>query len=88
MLAEDLSDYLYVRTTGHIGSLMELIRRDSAPRAIRTGAETSKCKLLHAVKIDSADLGGSCSDESLPQPGRHHGRTAGRAASARQFGDR
>ena len=53
MLAEDLSDYLYVRTTGQIGSLMELIRR-GCTRAIRTGAETLNYKLLETVKIDSA----------------------------------
>ena len=53
MLAEDLSDYLYVRTTGHIGSLMELIRR-GCTRAIRTGVETLNRKLLETVKIDSA----------------------------------
>jgi hypothetical protein len=29
MLADELSDYLFARTTGHIGSLMDLINRDS-----------------------------------------------------------
>ena len=86
MLADDLSDYLYVRTTGHIGSLMELIRR-GCTRAIRTGAETLNYKLLDAVKIDSADLGGAART-TPPQPGPHHGRTAGRAAFACEFGDR
>ncbi len=53
MLAEDLSDYLYERSTGHIGSLMELITRGCV-RAIRTGVETLNRQLLEAVKIDSA----------------------------------
>ncbi|MER0478620.1 hypothetical protein ABR737_09775 [Streptomyces sp. Edi2] len=38
MLAEDLSDYLFARSTGHFASLMALINR-SCLRAIRTGAE-------------------------------------------------
>lgn len=53
MLAEDLSDYLYVRSTGHIGSLMDLIRK-GCTRAIRSGVETLNVRLLDAVKIDSA----------------------------------
>lgn len=48
-----MPDYLYVRSTGHIGSLMELIRRGCA-RAIRTGAEHLTHTLLDAIKIDSA----------------------------------
>lgn len=53
MLAEDLPDYLYLRTTGHIGSLMDLIRK-GCTRAIRSGVETLNQSLLDAVKIDSA----------------------------------
>ena len=53
MLADDLSDYLYERSTGHIGSLMELIRIGCA-RAIRTRTETLKKKLFDSFKIDSA----------------------------------
>lgn len=53
MLAEDLSDYLYLRSTGHIGSLMDLIRK-GCTRAIRSGVETLNQSLLDAVKIDSA----------------------------------
>lgn len=53
MLADDLSDYLYERSTGHIGSLMELIRIGCA-RAIRTRAETLNKKLFDSFKIDSA----------------------------------
>lgn len=53
MLAVDLSDYLFIRSTGHIGSLMELIRRGCA-KAIRTGAEALNQKLFDSIKIDSA----------------------------------
>ena len=53
MLADDLSDYLFMRSTGHIGSLMELIRRGCV-KAIRTGAETLNGKVLDSIKIDGA----------------------------------
>jgi AAA domain len=53
MLAEVLSDYLFIRSTGHIGSLMELIRRGCA-KAIRTGTETLNERLFDSIKIDSA----------------------------------
>jgi sarcosine oxidase delta subunit len=53
MLADELSDYLYIRSTGHIGSLMELIRRGCA-KAIRTKTETLTEELLESIKIDSA----------------------------------
>ncbi|BCO45664.1 hypothetical protein MINTM008_15840 [Mycobacterium intracellulare] len=53
MLVEDLSEYLYERSTGHIGSLMELIRRGCA-RAVRTGTETLNRKMLDSFRIDSA----------------------------------
>lgn len=49
----DLSDYLFIRSTGHIGSLMELLRRGCV-KAIRTGAETLNQKVFDSVKIDSA----------------------------------
>ncbi|MCZ4095252.1 ATP-binding protein [Streptomyces sp. H39-C1] len=53
MLADELSDYLYFRTTGHIGSLMTLINR-GCQRAARTGAERLDRRLLEQVKIDAA----------------------------------
>ncbi|GAA3828127.1 AAA family ATPase [Streptomyces chiangmaiensis] len=53
MLAEELSDYLYVRSTGHIGSLMTLINR-GCQRAVRTGAEVLTQELLDQVKMDAA----------------------------------
>jgi hypothetical protein len=53
MLAEDLCDYLFARSTGHIGSLMTLVNR-GCQRAIRTGEERLTTDLLDRVKIDAA----------------------------------
>jgi hypothetical protein len=53
MLADELSDYLYIRTTGHIGSLMTLLNR-GCQRAARTGAELLDEDLLDQVKLDAA----------------------------------
>ncbi|MER5890014.1 AAA family ATPase [Streptomyces sp. NPDC001941] len=53
ILADDLSDYLFARSTGHIGSLMTLINR-GCQRAVRTGAERLDQKLLDLVKNDAA----------------------------------
>lgn len=53
MLADDLSDYLFARSTGHIGSLMTLINR-GCQRAVRTGTERLSRDLLDAVKNDEA----------------------------------
>jgi hypothetical protein len=53
MLVDDLSNYLFMRSTGHIGSLMELIRRGCA-KAIRTGSESLDEKLFDSIRIDSA----------------------------------
>jgi hypothetical protein len=48
-----LADYLFERTTGHIGSLMSLITRGCL-RAIRSGEETLTARLLDRVRIDEA----------------------------------
>ena len=53
MLADDLSDYLFARSTGHIGSLMTLINR-GCQRAVRTGVERIDIELLDRVKNDTA----------------------------------
>lgn len=53
MLSDELSEYLFIRSTGHIGSLMELIRRGCA-KAVRTGTETLTRELFDSIKIDSA----------------------------------
>ncbi|MFF6780979.1 hypothetical protein [Streptomyces sp. NPDC012510] len=53
MLADDLSDYLFARSTGHIGSLMTLNNR-GCQRAVRTGAERLDQELMDQVKNDEA----------------------------------
>ncbi len=53
MLADELSDYLFARSTGHIGSLMTLINR-GCQRAIRTGTEALTRELMDNVKNDEA----------------------------------
>ena len=53
MLADDLSDQLFMRSTGHIGSLMALIRL-ACQKAMRTGTEKLTVELLDTCRIDSA----------------------------------
>lgn len=53
MLAEELPDYLFERTTGNILSLMTLINRGCL-RAVRDGSERLTKALLQRVKIDFA----------------------------------
>src|SRR5713226_3189183 len=53
MFADELSDYLFARSTGHIGSLMTLINR-GCQRAVRTGAERLDQELMDRVKNDAA----------------------------------
>ncbi|WP_282793077.1 hypothetical protein [Streptomyces sp. CC224B] len=53
MLAEDLSDYLFARSTGHFASLMSLINRGCL-RAIRSGHERLDEELMNQVKNDAA----------------------------------
>ncbi|MER5743625.1 AAA family ATPase [Streptomyces sp. NPDC002225] len=53
MLADDLSDYLYARSTGHFASLMALINRGCL-RAVRTGHERLDRELMDRVKNDAA----------------------------------
>ncbi|MFD8632422.1 AAA family ATPase [Streptomyces sp. NPDC058892] len=53
MLADDLSDYLFARSTGHIGSLMTLVNR-GCQRAQRTGTECLTRELLDQVRNDAA----------------------------------
>ncbi|MFD9861600.1 AAA family ATPase [Streptomyces alboflavus] len=53
MIADDLSDYLFARSTGHIGSLMTLVNR-GCQKAVRTGAERLDEELLSTVKNDAA----------------------------------
>ena len=53
MIAENLCDYLYAPSTGHIGSLMTLINR-GCQRAVRSSEEKLTTELLDKVKIDAA----------------------------------
>jgi hypothetical protein len=53
MLADELSDYLFARSTGHIGSLMTLINR-GCQRAVRNRTEQLNQNLLNSVKSDAA----------------------------------
>lgn len=53
MVARDLSDYLFARSSGHFASLMSLISR-GCYRAVKTGAEALTVELLDQVRIDQA----------------------------------
>jgi hypothetical protein len=53
MVADDLADYLYARSTGHFASLMTLVTR-GCHRAIKTGEERLTVELLDRVKNDAA----------------------------------
>lgn len=87
MLADDLSDYLFARSTGHIGSLMTLVAR-GCQRAIRTGAERLDSGLLDQVKNDAAAesarvrLEASLAAGRLTSRPRPAGRRAARSGGA------
>lgn len=49
----DLSDYLFARSSGHIGSFITLITR-GCYKSIRTGAEVLTEQLLDSIRIDEA----------------------------------
>ena len=53
MIAGDLPEYLFSRSSGHFASLMSLIGR-GCYRAVRTGTESLTAALLDAVRIDKA----------------------------------
>jgi hypothetical protein len=53
MLADQLSDYLFARSSGHFASLMTLITR-ACRRAIHTGTERLTTELLDQVRNDEA----------------------------------
>ncbi|MDL4774875.1 MULTISPECIES: hypothetical protein [Thermomonosporaceae] len=53
MLADDLADYFWVRSSGHFASLMALVNR-GCYRAIRTGHERLDEELMDGVKNDAA----------------------------------
>ena len=53
MIADQLADYAFARSTGHFASLMTLITR-GCRRAIRTGEERLTAAVLDQVKNDAA----------------------------------
>lgn len=53
MIADDLSDYFFARTSGYIGSMMELARI-GAYKAIKSGVERITRELLDTVQISRA----------------------------------
>ncbi len=69
MLADELSDYLFVRSTGHIGSLMTLVSR-GCQRAIRGGSERLERDLLDQVRNDEASEQGRREMEAALERGR------------------
>lgn len=90
MIADDLSDVLFARSTGHFASLMTLIKRGCA-KSIASGEERLTGDILATVKNDIAaernrlelqaamESGLMSSRPRLPRPRR--GATARRAAS-------
>ncbi|MGH3895681.1 MAG: AAA family ATPase [Rhodococcus qingshengii] len=53
MIADELSNYLFARSTGHIGSLMTLITR-GCYRAMHSGEEALNADLMDNVRNDEA----------------------------------
>jgi hypothetical protein len=53
MVADDLADYVFARSTGHFASLMTLITR-GCRRAVRTSNEKFTRDLLDQVRSDAA----------------------------------
>ncbi|MGW1259573.1 ATP-binding protein, partial [Streptomyces sp. NPDC002513] len=79
MLADDLSDYLFARSTGHIGSLMTLINR-GCQRAVRTGVERLDTELLGKVRNDAASEKARDELQQALESGRLVSRPGKRAA--------
>lgn len=69
MLADELSDYLFARSTGHIGSLINLIAR-ATYRAVRSGDERLTRQLMDRVKIDDGAEQGRRALEATLTAGR------------------
>ncbi|MFK4760901.1 AAA family ATPase [Microbacterium sp. ZW T5_45] len=61
-MIQDLSTYIFVRTGGNIGSLMDLIRRGTS-RAIRTGHEKLDRELLDLIRLDEGAESGRADRE-------------------------
>jgi hypothetical protein len=79
MVADDLADYLFARSTGHFASLMTLIAR-GCRRAIRTGTEQLTRDLLDQVRNDAAAEAARRELLAAFDSGRLRARPAGPAA--------
>ena len=77
MLANELPEYLFGRSTGHIGSLMTLINRGCL-RATGEGSECLTKKLLERVKIDIAAEQARPERQFALEAGRLNARPAAR----------
>lgn len=75
MVADDLADYLYARSTGHFASLMTLLAR-GCQRAIKTGAESLTIELLDTVPNDEASEQARRQLEASLRSGRLNARRA------------
>jgi AAA domain len=78
MLADDLADYLFARSTGHFASLMALISRGCL-RPIRTGAERLDAGLMDQVSNDAAAEAGRRELAAAIEAGLLTARPASRA---------
>jgi hypothetical protein len=83
MIADDLADYLYCRSSGHIGSLMTLIKR-GCQRAVRTGEERLGVELLDQVKNDEASERARMELEAAMENGTITARTKSGRGTARR----
>jgi len=86
MVADDLSEYLFARSTGHIGSLMTLINR-GCHRAVRTGTERLDIELMNQVKNDAASEKGRKALEQQFREGKLTTRRRGKTAPRTRNGD-
>jgi hypothetical protein len=78
MLADDLSGYLFARSSGHFASLMSLIAR-GCYRAVKTGTEQLTTALLDQVRIDEAAENARRGLQAALSAGTLSTRPAGRA---------
>lgn len=84
LMSDQLSDYLFARTSGHMGSLMTLINRASS-RAIRTGVEALTFDVLESTQIDVAAENARTEEEArIRARCRGNAKRNGRAGSAQR----
>ncbi len=76
MLADDLANYLFARSTGHFASLMALIKRGCF-RAIKSGEERLTETLLDGIRNDEASEQARVNLESMMRTGHLNARLTG-----------